>query len=101
MKSLLFGTRSKIHFIIQDTTMTKINPNEVYTTEQARNFLKVSESTIKRFLKNGIIRANKVGGRYRILGKELLRLVSPVVEKQAVDIYGRIKEKTRKTIEKW
>lgn len=81
--------------------MIEIKPNQVYTTEEARNFLRVSESTIKRFLKKGILRANKVGGRYRILGKELLRLVSPVVEKQAVDIYGKIRKKTQKTIEKW
>lgn len=81
--------------------MTEIEPNQVYTTEEARNFLRVSQSTIKRFLKKGILRANKVGGRYRILGKELLRLVSPVVEKQAVDIYGKIRQKTQKTIEKW
>ena len=81
--------------------MAEIEPNQVYTTEEARNFLRVSQSTIKRFLKKGILRANKVGGRYRILGKELLRLVSPVVEKQAVNIYGKIKQKTQKTIEKW
>ena len=48
----------------------EIKPNSVYTTKETRNILKVSESTIKRFLKRGIIRANKVGGQYRILGKE-------------------------------
>ena len=81
--------------------MKNIEPNEVYTTEEARSFLKVSSSTIKRFLKNGIIQANKVGGRYRIWGKEILRLVSPKVEKRAVNFYQRLKEKTKKTIEKW
>jgi len=81
--------------------MTEIKPNEVYTTEEARNFLKISESTIKRHLKRGILRANKVGGRYRILGRELLRLVSPEVETKAVNLYQRFKRKTKKTIEKW
>jgi len=81
--------------------MKNIEPNEVYTTEEARSFLKVSSSTIKRFLKNGIIQANKVGGRYRIWGKEILRLVSPEVEKKAINFYQRLKEKTKKTIEKW
>jgi len=81
--------------------MKNIEPNEVYTTEEARSFLKVSESTIKRFLKNGIIQANKVGGRYRIWGREILRLVSPEAERKAVNFYQRLKEKTKKTIEKW
>jgi len=79
----------------------EIKPNEIYTTEEARSFLKVSESTIKRFLKNGIIQANKVGGRYRIWGREILRLVSPEAERKAVNFYQRLKEKTKKTIEKW
>jgi len=81
--------------------MTDIKPNQVYTTEEARNFLQISESTIKRHLKRGILRANKVGGRYRILGRELLRLVSPEVETKAVNLYQRFKRKTKKTIEKW
>ena len=81
--------------------MTEIKPNQVYTTEEARDFLKISESTIKRHLKKGILRANKVGGRYRILGRELLRLVSPEVETKAVNLYQRFKRKTKKTIEKW
>ena len=79
----------------------KIKPNEVYTTKEAQDFLKISTSTLKRFLKKGIIKAYKIGGRYRIWGKEILRLVSPKVEKKAVNFYQRLKEKTQKTIEKW
>ncbi len=79
----------------------EIKPNQVYTTEETRNFLKVSERTIKRYLKKGIIRANKVGGQYRIWGKEILRLLSPKVEEKAVNFYQRLKEKTKKAIEKW
>jgi len=78
-----------------------IKPDEVYTTEEARNFLKISERTVKRYLKTGIIRANKIGGRYRILGKELLRLVSPEAEEKGVKVYQKIKQKTKKAIEKW
>ena len=81
--------------------MVKINPEEVYTTKESQDFLKVSNSTIKRFLKKGILKANKVGGRYRVLGRELLRLVSPEVEEKAVKVYQRLKQKTQKTIEKW
>ena len=78
-----------------------IKPDEVYTTKETRDFLKVSSSTIKRLLKKGIIGANKVGGRYRIWGKEILRLVSPKAERKAVNLYYRLKEKTKKAIEKW
>lgn len=81
--------------------MPEIKPNEVYTTKEAQNFLKISKSTIKRYLKRGIIKANKIGGRYKILGRELLRLVSPGVEKRAEKLYYRLKEKTKKTIKKW
>ena len=81
--------------------MIEIQPNEVYTTEEARDFLKISESTIKRHLKKDILRANKVGGRYRILGRELLRLVSPKVENKTAGAYLRLKEKAKKKIEKW
>ncbi len=79
----------------------EIKPNSVYTTEEAQEYLKVSPSTIKRLLKKGIIRANKVGGRYRIMGQELLRLVSPKAERKAISLYLRLKEKAKKTIEKW
>ena len=81
--------------------MKEIKPDEVYTTKESQDFLRVSNSTIKRFLKNGILKANKVGGRYRVLGRELLRLVSPEVEEKAVKTYQRLKQKTKKTIEKW
>ena len=81
--------------------MPEIKPNQIYTTEETRDFLKVSESTIKRFLKKGIIRAYKVGGQYRIWGDEILRLISPEVESKAYKVYSKIRDKTKKTIEKW
>jgi excisionase family DNA binding protein len=87
---------SQINFI-----MPEIKPNEIYTTEEARDFLKISESTIKRMLKKGIIKAYKVGGQYRIWGSEILRLVSPELESGVYKVYKRIRDKTRKTIEKW
>ncbi|MDO8686657.1 MAG: helix-turn-helix domain-containing protein, partial [Candidatus Berkelbacteria bacterium] len=67
----------------------------------AQSFLKVSNSTIKRFLKNGIIKAYKVGGQYRIWGSEILILVSPKVESKVYKVYKKVKDKTRETIEKW
>lgn len=81
--------------------MPEIKPNEIYTTEEARDFLKISDSTIKRFLKKGIIKAYKVGGRYRIWGSEILKLVSPELESKVYKVYKKVKDKTRRTIENW
>ncbi|MFA6306927.1 MAG: helix-turn-helix domain-containing protein [Patescibacteria group bacterium] len=80
---------------------TQIDPNTIYTTAETQKLLKISNSTIKRMLKNGLIKANKVGGQYRILGKEILRLVSPEVEKKAIKSYLNIKQKVVNTINKW
>ncbi|MAZ41044.1 hypothetical protein CL654_02915 [bacterium] len=79
----------------------EIRENAVYTTVETRELLKISESTIKRLLKKGILRANKVGGQYRILGKEILRLISPEVEKKAGKAYMKVKKRAVKTINRW
>ncbi|KKS26423.1 MAG: hypothetical protein UV36_C0002G0006 [Parcubacteria group bacterium GW2011_GWC2_42_6] len=79
----------------------EIKPNEVYTTSETQKLLKVSPSTMKRLLKKGLIKANKVGGQYRILGKEILRLVSPDLEKKSVESYLKLKKKVVDTINKW
>lgn len=79
----------------------EIKPNEVYTTVEIRTLLKVSESTIKRLLKRGAIRANKVGGQYRVLGKELLKMLSPDLEKEVTKSYLAIKNKVVKKVNKW
>lgn len=79
----------------------EIHPNAVYTTAETQTILKISDSTVKRMLKNGLIRANKVGGQYRILGKELLRVVSPDLEKEATQSYLKLKKKVVTKINKW
>lgn len=79
----------------------EIKPNAVYTTKETMDLLKISESTVKRMLKNGLIRANKVGGQYRILGKELLRLLSPELEKEAISSYLKLKKKVVTKINTW
>ena len=79
----------------------EIRPEKIYTPKEARDFLKVSESTMKRMLKNGIIKAYKVSGQYRIWGSEILLLVSPKLESGVYKVYKKIREKTRDTIEKW
>ncbi|MDD5290967.1 MAG: helix-turn-helix domain-containing protein [Patescibacteria group bacterium] len=79
----------------------EIKSNAVYTTIETQELLKISNSTIKRLLKKGLIKANKVGGQYRILGKEILRLVSPEAEKKAVKSYLGLKQKVVDKINKW
>lgn len=79
----------------------EIKPYSVYTTEETQLLLKVSKSTMKRLLKKGLLRANKVGRQYRILGKEVLRLVSPEAEKKAIRSYLKLKQKVVHKINKW
>jgi len=79
----------------------EIKSGKVYTPKEARDFLKVSDSTMKRMIKNGIIKAYKVSGQYRIWGDEILRLISPDFEKGFYKIYKKIKNKTIDTITKW
>lgn len=79
----------------------EIKENAVYTTKEAQSLLKISERTIKRLLKRGLIRANKVGGQYRIMGREILRLVSPEAEKKGEKIYRKLKNKVIRTINPW
>lgn len=82
--------------------MTKeIIPNAVYTTKETEELMKISSSTMKRLLKRGMIKANKVGKQYRILGLEILRVLSPEIEKKAVDKYLGLKDKVIKKIDKW
>ena len=67
----------------------EIKANEVYTTQEAQKLLKVSPSTTMRLIKKGVIRAAKVGKQYRIMGKELIRLVSPELEDKVGKIYSK------------
>ena len=72
----------------------EIKENEVYTTEETKQILKVSSSTMMRLIKKGLIRTAKVGKQYRIMGKEILRLVSPELE----DKVGKAYNKARKWV---
>ena len=67
----------------------EINENEVYTPVEAQALLKVSESTVTRMIKKGFIRTAKVGKQYRIMGKELLRILSPKLEDRVGKAYNK------------
>ena len=79
----------------------EIKPDKVYTTEEVRGFLKISKSTMKRMLKNGVVRAYKVGNRHRIWGHEILKMLSPEVGYGVYKIYKNLRAKTKNVIEKW
>ena len=79
----------------------EIKPGKIYTPKEARDFLKISESTMKRMIKDGIIEAYKVSGQYRIWGNEILKLISPKLELNVFKVYKKFKNKTREVIEKW
>lgn len=67
----------------------QVNANEIYTTQEAQEILKISRSTMMRMIKQGIIESAKVGRQYRILGKEILRVVSPELEDKIGKLYNK------------
>lgn len=67
----------------------QINANEIYTTEETQQILKISKSTMMRMIKHGIIVTAKIGRQYRIMGKDILRLVSPKLEDEVGKIYNK------------
>lgn len=67
----------------------EINENEVYTPFEAQKLLKISPSTMTRLIKRGAIQAAKLGKQYRIMGKELLRAVSPKLEDRVGKLYNK------------
>jgi len=78
--------------------MSEIKPNEVYTSVETQEFLKVSSSTLKRLVKKGLVKASKIGGQYRFLGHDLLRMFSPDFDEKATRVYQRIKRVAKEKI---
>lgn len=67
----------------------EIKENSVYTVDETKELLKVSKSTMMRLIKKGLIRTAKVGKQYRIMGKEILRVVSPKLEDHVGKAYNK------------
>ena len=67
----------------------QVNQNEIYTLEETQAILKVSRSTLLRLIKGGLIKTAKVGRQYRILGQEILHLVSPKIEQKVGKLYNK------------
>ena len=77
----------------------EVKEHEVYTHEETQVILKVSSSTVTRMIKKGIIRAAKVGKQYRIMGKELLRVLSPKLEDKVGKVYNKARNWAHKDLE--
>jgi len=77
----------------------KVNHNEVYTLEEVQAILKVSRSTLLRLIKKGLIRTAKVGRQYRILGQEILHMVSPELEQKVGNVYRKSRKWAYKEID--
>ena len=77
----------------------EIKENEVYTHEETQAILKVSSSTVTRMIKKGLIRAAKVGKQYRIMGKELLRVLSPKLEDSVGKAYNKARNWIHEDVE--
>lgn len=73
----------------------EVKEKEIYTSDETQNLLKISQSTFMRLVKKGVIRAAKVGGQYRVLGRDILHLVSPALEERARGVYKVVKEKIK------
>ena len=54
--------------------MGKVEPGEVYTLQETAEYLKVSYSTMLRWVKQSTFPAFKIGRFWRIYGRDLLTL---------------------------
>jgi excisionase family DNA binding protein len=77
----------------------ELKENEVYTLEETQAILKISSSTALRMIKKGLIRTAKVGKQYRIMGKEILRVLSPELEDKVGKAYNKARHWAHKDIE--
>jgi len=76
----------------------QVNENEIYTADETQDLLKISQSTFLRLVKKGALKAYKVGGQYRVLGREILYMVSPALEEQARKVYQRVKNGVKRKL---
>lgn len=78
----------------------EVNEKEIYTSEETKSLLKISQSTFLRLVKKGVLNAYKVGGQYRILGREILHLVSPSLEEKAAKAYRKVRNGVKRRLDK-
>ena len=67
-----------------------VNENEIYTLQETISILKISDSTFRRLIKKGILRAARIGGQYRILGRHILQLLNPGLPEKVKRAYKKV-----------
>lgn len=70
-----------------------VDENEIYTPQETISILKISDSTFRRLIRKGILRAGKIGGQYRVLGKHILQLLSPDLPEKVRKTYKSVVSK--------
>jgi excisionase family DNA binding protein len=77
----------------------EVREHEIYTAQETLSLLKISKSTFLRLIKKGVLSAYKVGGQYRILGREILALFNPKVQAQAIKAFQKVRNGVKKKLE--
>jgi excisionase family DNA binding protein len=54
------------------TPQQPIEPEAFYTLKEVRNYLRISDATARRWVKQGRLRARKFGRDYRVRGEDVL-----------------------------
>jgi excisionase family DNA binding protein len=67
-----------------------VEEHEVYTPQETIALLKISDSTFRRLIRKGVLRAAKIGGQYRILGKHILQLLNPNLPGKVRKAYNKV-----------
>ena len=67
-----------------------IDEHKVYTPQETIGLLKISDSTFRRLIRKGVLRAAKIGGQYRILGREILRILNPSLPGKVKNVYRKV-----------
>lgn len=70
-----------------------VDEKEIYTPQETISILKISDSTFRRLIRKGVLRAAKIGGQYRILGKHILQLLSPSLPGKVKKTYKIVVDK--------
>ncbi len=67
-----------------------VQEHEIYTPQETIALLKISDSTFRRLIRKGVLRAAKIGGQYRILGRNILSLLNPTLPGKVKRVYKKV-----------
>ena len=70
-----------------------VQEHEIYTPQETIALLKISDSTFRRLIRKGVLRAAKIGGQYRILGKHILQILNPNLPNKVIKAYKNVVKK--------